>query len=155
MPNYRVTIEGRTYEVQVPDPGERPVRAIVDGQVFEVHVQPETGVAAAPTVAGMKPAPIQERAQPARAVASVAPPAATSPATAGTGEVTAPLPGTIVSVGVAAGDTVEYGQELCVLEAMKMNNPIRSTQAGQVTKILVSVGQRVQHGAPLMVIAEA
>ena len=155
MPNYRVTIEGRTYEVQVPDPGERPVRAIVDGQVFEVHVQPETAVAAGPMVAEMKPAPIPERAQPAPSVGAVAPPAATSPAAAGTGEVTAPLPGTIVSVSVAAGDTVEYGQELCVLEAMKMNNPIRSTQAGQVTKILVSVGQRVQHAAPLMVIAEA
>ena len=155
MPNYRVTIEGRTYEVLVPDPGQRPVRAIVDGQVFEVHVQPETAVAAAPTVAEIKPAPTSERAQPAPVVAAVAPPAATVPAAAGTGEVIAPLPGTIVSVSVEAGDTVGYGQELCVLEAMKMNNPIRSTQAGQVTKILVSVGQRVQHGAPLMVIAEA
>ncbi len=155
MPNYRVTIEGRTYEVQVPDPGERPVRAIVDGQVFEVHVQPETAVAGAPTVAEMEPTPVPERAQPAPAVAAVAPPAATAPTAAGTGEVIAPLPGTIVSVSVAAGDTVEYGQELCVLEAMKMNNPIRSTQVGQVTKILVSVGQRVQHGAPLMVIAGA
>jgi len=154
MPNYRVTIKGRTYEVQVPDPGERPVRAIVDGLVLEVHVQPETAVAAAPMVAEMKPAPIPERAQPAPLVAAVAPPAATAPTAAG-GEVTAPLPGTIVSVSVESGDTVGYGQELCVLEAMKMNNPIRSTQAGQVTKILVSVGQRVQHGAPLMVIAEA
>jgi len=149
MPNYRVTIKGRAYEVQVPDPSERPVRAIVDGQVFEVHVRPEATGGAAPTVAEMKPAPILERAQPVPAVAAVAPPAA------GTSEVTAPLPGTIVSVSVEAGDTVEYGQELCVLEAMKMNNPIRSTQAGQVTRILVSVGQRVQHGAPLMVIAEA
>ena len=155
MPNYRVTIKGRAYEVQVPDPGERPVRAIVDGQVFEVHVQPEATVGAAPTVAETKPASIPERAQPVPAVAAVAPPAMTAPPAAGTSEVTAPLPGTIVSVSVAAGDTVEYGQELCVLEAMKMNNPIRSTQVGQVTKILVSVGQRVQHGAPLMVIAEA
>ena len=154
MPNYRVTIEGRTYEVQVPDPGERPVRAIVDGQVFVVHVQPETMVSAAPTVAEMKPAPMPERAQPVPAVAAVAPPVATWSAAVGDGEVTAPLPGTIVSISVAAGDTVEYGQELCVLEAMKMNNPIRSTQVGQVTKILVGVGQRVQHGAPLMVIAE-
>ena len=155
MPNYRVTIEGRTYEVQVPDPGERPVRAIVDGQVFEVHIQRQAMVGTAPAVAEVNLAPISERAQAAPAVATVAVPAATSSAVVGNGEVTAPLPGTIVSISVAPGDTVEYGQELCVLEAMKMNNPIRSTQVGQVTKILVSVGQRVQHGAPLMVIAEA
>ena len=151
MPNYRVTIEGRTYEVQVPDPGERPVRAIVDGQVFEVHVQPEATVSAAPAVAGVRPAPGLQRAQPV----AVTPLAATSPAAASIGEVIAPLPGTIVSISVAVGDIVEYSQELCVLEAMKMNNPIRSTQAGKVTKILVSVGQQVQHSASLMVIAEA
>jgi len=155
MPNYRVTIDGRAYEVQVPDPGERPVRAIVDGRVFEVHVQPEAAVGAAPAVAEVKPGHVPERAQPVPAVAAVAPPVATLPAAAGTDKVTAPLPGTIVSISVAAGDTIEYGQELCVLEAMKMNNPIRSTQVGQVTKILVSVGQRVQHGAPLVVIAGA
>ena len=146
MPNYRVTIDGRTYEVQVPDPGERPVRAIVDRQVFEVHIRPEARVGTLPAVAGLRAVP--ERARPVHA------PAATSAAAAGTGEVTAPLPGTIVSISVTIGDTIEYGQELCVLEAMKMNNPISSTQAGQVTKILVSVGQRVQLGAPLVVIAE-
>ena len=147
MPNYRVTIDGRTYEVQVPDPGERPVRAIVDRQVFEVHIQPEARVGTLPAVAGLRPVPVPERARPVPA--PVPAPAAAS------GEVTAPLPGTIVSISVAIGDTIEYGQELCVLEAMKMNNPICSTQAGQVTKILVSVGQRVQLGAPLVVIAEA
>jgi len=151
MPNYRVTIDGRAYEVQVPDPRERPVRAIVDRQVFEVHIQPEARVGALPAVAGLRPVPAPA---PAAAGAVVAPSAATSPAAAGSGEVTAPLPGTIVSISVAIGDTIEYGQELCVLEAMKMNNPICSTQAGQVTKILVSVGQRVQLGAPLVVIAE-
>ena len=154
MPNYRVTIESRTYEVQVPDPGERPVRAIVDGQVFEVHIQPEATVSA-PTVAEMELAHIPERVQAVPAVTAVAPPAAAWSAVAGNGEVTAPLPGTIVSISVAAGDTVEYGPELCVLEAMKMNNAIRSTQVGQVTEILVTVGQRVQHGEPLIVIAEA
>ena len=47
-----------------------------------------------------------------------------------------------------------HGQELCVLEAMKMNNPIRATQAGLVKEILVSVGQQVQHGNPLLVMTE-
>jgi len=38
---------------------------------------------------------------------------------------------------------------------MKMNNPIRATQAGQVTKIMVGVGKQVQHGETLMVVTEA
>ena len=154
MPNYRVMIDGRTYEVQVPDPGERPVRAIVDGQVLEVHIHPEATVGTAPGAPAVKLGPVFEQPLPVPAIAPVAPPAAASPTAGGTGEVTAPLPGRIVSISVAPGDTIDYGQELVVLEAMKMNNSIPSTQAGQVTKILVSVGQQVRHGAPLMVIAE-
>ena len=87
------------------------------------------------------------------APASAAPAAPAAPA-AGF-NVVAPLPGTIVSVSVNAGDSVERGQELCVLEAMKMNNPIRATQSGEITEVLISVGQQVQYGDPLMVIAEA
>jgi biotin carboxyl carrier protein len=64
--------------------------------------------------------------------------------------VKAPLPGTVVSIAVAVGDRVEVGQELCVLEAMKMNNPIRATQAGTVSEIHVRIGEQVMHGAPLV-----
>lgn len=159
MPNYRVTIEGRTYDVQVPDPRERPVRAIVDGQVIEVHVQPNTAGDATPalmTTASAPSAPeVQVVATPSPRAPEVAPTAmASTPVDAGD-IVTAPLPGTIVSISVAVGDTVEYGQELCVLEAMKMNNPIRATQAGKVVRVPICVGQQVQHGAPLMEIAGA
>jgi biotin carboxyl carrier protein len=60
------------------------------------------------------------------------------------------MPGDIVEVKVKEGEDVEVGQELCVLEAMKMRNMIRSPQAGTVTLIEVSVGDSVQYGAPLM-----
>jgi biotin carboxyl carrier protein len=145
MPVYEVIIEGQTYVVDVPDPQARPVRAVVDGEVFEVEVQPSQNEAVQPAVTRPEPA------------AAPAPPAAKSaPTPSGTGgEVTSPLPGTIVSINVSEGDTVSHGQELFVLEAMKMNNPIRATQAGVVEEILVAVGEQVQHGAPLMVIAEA
>ena len=69
-------------------------------------------------------------------------------------EIKAPLPGIIVSISVKEGDRVESGQELCVLEAMKMNNPIRSTLIGRVKTIHITVGQQVQHGVPLMTIEE-
>ena len=149
MPTYYVTIEGETYAVEIDDLRERPVRAIVDGEVFEVELAPESESPARPAPA---PGPVMAAAEsPSTSVT----PQAKSAATSGNGgEVTAPLPGTIVSISVAEGDRVEAGQELCVLEAMKMNNPIKSTHSGVVKEIMVSVGQQVQHGVPLMTIAE-
>jgi biotin carboxyl carrier protein len=89
----------------------------------------------------------------AGAQAAPAPTPTASPTRApvtGSGELTAPLPGTVVTIAVAEGDTVEAGQELLVLEAMKMKNPIRAKQGGTVTAVHVNVGDQVQHGAPLL-----
>ncbi len=61
-------------------------------------------------------------------------------------EITAPLPGIIVALKVKAGDTVSEGQELAVLEAMKMENSIESPRPGTVQSINVSVGDTVAEG---------
>lgn len=148
MPTYRVTVEGESFLVEVPDPTERPVRAVIEGEVFQVEVDTEPGpkgpeipradVSIPVTPQSMRPAP--GTSQPALSATA--------------GQVTAPLPGTIVSIRVSEGDHVAPGDELCVLEAMKMNNPIRATQSGIVEEILVSVGQQVQHGTPLVTLVE-
>ncbi len=139
MSVYYVTVRGKQYTVEVPDPHARPVRAIVDGEVVEVDV---ASVAA--------PAPV---AAPVAAPAPAAKPAPAPDAPQGAGEeVKSPLPGTVVSIAVSVGDQVVYGQELCVLEAMKMNNPIRASKPGVIQKVFVTVGQQVQHGAPLVTI---
>ncbi len=140
MPVYRVTVEGKEYTVEVPNPRERPVRAIVDGEEIEVHVEPQTS-ASAPKVASTS-LPVSPPASTPTQSAPAAPSAA--------GDVRSPLPGTVVSISVSEGDHVEPGQELCVLEAMKMNNPIRATQAGAVKDIHIRIGQKVQHGDPLL-----
>ena len=67
-------------------------------------------------------------------------------------EVVAPMPGKIVRVLVTAGQNVEAGQGLIVVEAMKMQNEIRATKTGQATRILVREGQTVSAGEPLLVI---
>jgi biotin carboxyl carrier protein len=58
-------------------------------------------------------------------------------------EILSPMPGTIFKVNVSEGDDVVEGQELLVLEAMKMENPIVTTAAGKVTKISVKVDDKV------------
>ena len=61
-------------------------------------------------------------------------------------QITAPMPGKIVRVLANPGDTVEVGQGILVVEAMKMQNEIRSPKSGRVEKILVSEGQAVNAG---------
>jgi glutaconyl-CoA/methylmalonyl-CoA decarboxylase subunit gamma len=164
MPVYRVTVEDHEYTVEIADPNGRPVQAIVDGQLFEVEVEAPADrrapgdwrAPAAQRAPADRPVPV-ERIAPTERGLSSGEVGGASAGSAGDGGVTiaAPLPGTIVSIGVSEGDRVEHGQELCILEAMKMNNPIRAARAGVVKKVLVSVGQQVQHGHPLLVVAEA
>ncbi len=70
--------------------------------------------------------------------------------------VVAPLPGKVIDIKVKVGDAVKAGQEVAVLEAMKMENSITSDHAGYVKQILVSVGDNVQTDAVIIEIgAEA
>jgi acetyl-CoA/propionyl-CoA carboxylase biotin carboxyl carrier protein len=70
----------------------------------------------------------------------------------GSGTVAVPMQGTIVKVLVAAGDTVEVGQTVCVLEAMKMENNVNAEKAGTVTEVRVSAGESVGPGDVIAVI---
>jgi len=150
MATYRVRVDGHVYTVEVIDPFADPVQAVVEGEVFEVVVEAPAVRPSAPRQASpTAPAPEPERAEVTRDVTT--PPVST--AGEAVEQVLAPLPGTIVAIKVEVGQQVSHGQELCVLEAMKMNNPIRATRAGVVKEILVDVGDQVQHGTPLMVIA--
>ena len=71
----------------------------------------------------------------------------------GSGQVTAPMQGTIVKLMVEVGQEVEVGQAVCVLEAMKMENQILAEKAGKVTEIKVAAGQTVGSGDVIIVIA--
>ena len=99
-------------------------------------------------------APVQApAAAPVQAAPSPAPAPAASPAPSGAGKaVTSPLPGVIIAVKVNVGDTVKAGQEVAVLEAMKMENSIEATHDGKVTAINVAKGDSVLEGAPIVTI---
>ena len=62
----------------------------------------------------------------------------------------APMPGLIVRINVAAGDSVQAGQGLVVMEAMKMENELRATSSGRVKRVAVATGSAVEKGALLL-----
>ena len=112
-------------------------RVNVNGTVYEVDVEDISG--AAPVAA------------PAAAPAA-APVAAPVSAPAGGEQVTSPMPGNILAVNVAAGDTVRKGQVLMILEAMKMENEIMCPCDGKVVSVSVTKGAAVESGTLLCVI---
>jgi len=139
MPTFDVTIGGKTYHVEVPDPGATPLQVIVDGQAFDVEIAGTEAWGSPQAV----PIPTQAPLSPPRR--KPAPQAAPPTDTRGE-EITAPMPGTILSLEVQAGQHVEPGQVVCVLEAMKMKNPIRAARGGYVAQTAVQVGQNVSYG---------
>ena len=109
-------------------------RVNVNGTVYEVELEEMTGAPSAPA------APAAAPAAPAAAPA------------AGGEKVTSPMPGTILSVNVAAGDAVKRGQVLMILEAMKMENEIMAPCDGTVTSVAAAKGAAVESGALLCTI---
>jgi acetyl-CoA/propionyl-CoA carboxylase biotin carboxyl carrier protein len=79
--------------------------------------------------------------------------AASGAAGGGSGDVVAPMQGTIVKILVEVGDTVEAGQSVVVLEAMKMENQIAADRSGTVKEIKVAAGATVGAGDVVVVIA--
>ncbi|GAB4451785.1 MAG: hypothetical protein OHK0041_14750 [Anaerolineales bacterium] len=135
---YNVTIQDKSYVVEIEDINARPVVAYVEG--IRVEVIPDTNPLG---VEGVR----QEVQKEAKEVHSIdLRPAAQQNAN----ELTAPLPGTVVEVFVREGDVLEAGQVVVVIEAMKMKNSIRSTRAGRVAEVLVNAGQTVAHKQPLV-----
>lgn len=140
MAIYRVTVGGKEYRVEIEDVNTRPVHTVVNGRVVQVWV-PEQGPATAPPQAQQTPA-----ATPSVRTVISPTSAAAQPGVTAEREVRAPMPGAIVSVAVHPGDQVALGQELCVLDAMKMNNRIRAPHASTIAQVHVTSGQQVQYG---------
>ena len=126
---YKVTLNNRVYEVEVEE-----------GSAMLVDEYALAAPAAAPAVV------------PAAAPAAPAAPAAAAPMAAGD-VVKSPMPGNILKINVAQGQTVKEGDTLIVLEAMKMENDVVAPRAGTVAQIVVTKGAVVETGSPLVILA--
>ncbi len=67
-------------------------------------------------------------------------------------EITASMAGTVLNILIEGGQTVSEGQELLVLESMKMEIPIESTYSGEVAKVKVNIGDFVNEGDVLVLV---
>jgi acetyl-CoA/propionyl-CoA/long-chain acyl-CoA carboxylase, biotin carboxylase, biotin carboxyl carrier protein len=116
----------------------RDVDVEVNGKRFGVTVWvPESQAAAAVAAGGAAGGRVATKRRRSAAAASGG---------AGSGDVTVPMQGTIVKVLVAPGDSVDVGQTVCVLEAMKMENNIAAEKAGTIKELRVEAGQSVGSG---------
>lgn len=122
----KVFLDGTEYDVEVEQVDEFGLEAVVNGRRYKVELED-----------------LEAAANP---LAKPAAPAGAPVAGGSSGPLRAPMPGDIVQVLVKAGDTVQVGQDLLVLEAMKMKNIIRSPRAGVLAAVEVASGQSVAHG---------
>jgi biotin carboxyl carrier protein len=161
MRRYTLTIGDREFVVDVDDLAADRFAVQVGGQSYEVTlaadedlprgtISPQISPQISPAAAPVEQAPADDGGTTRVRPATAAPAAPARTAAGGAEILRAPMPGLILAVNVAAGARVERGQELAVLEAMKMQNTIRSPRAGTVAEVFVAAGQSVGHGEPIL-----
>jgi biotin carboxyl carrier protein len=132
MKKYKFTISGSEYDVHIKDIEDNIAEVDVNGTRYEVLVHNEIKTTKTPRLVRKPLEKLPGEGQ------------IKKKETSGKHEVTAPLPGTILKLNVSVGDMVTEGQNLLVMEAMKMENQVQTTKGGEVLAIKVNVGDTVQ-----------
>ena len=136
----RVRVGNNWYNIEVGDLSQSPVQVTVEGETFSVEVEglpavqprPRRGRSQTP---GITVPPPTSRASPSRTEENV---------------IRSPMPGRVISILVRPGDRVTAGQEVCVVEAMKMEQSIRAAREGVVKEVLVQPTDSVRTNDPLI-----
>jgi biotin carboxyl carrier protein len=123
--NYSLIVDNRSFEIEV-DNAEDEYRVLVDGRNYHVSLVDERRVRVG---GGQSDFQLQGRQK-----------------------VSVPMPGKVIAVLISEGDSVERGQGLVIVEAMKMENEVRSPIAGVVKEIKVKPGDAVEGGAVLVIV---
>lgn len=146
--HYQFKIGGLDYAVDVDAQPAGGLRVSVDGTPYEVTVIREA-LSAAPRPAVLKPDRNPSPGTETAALPAVSPLSAESVG----GAVLAPIPGLILEIKVQVGASVQAGQAVAVMEAMKMENNLVTKVSGTVSEILVQKGSEVATGDVIMRVA--
>ncbi|MDO9547646.1 MAG: biotin/lipoyl-containing protein [Candidatus Marinimicrobia bacterium] len=130
-----VTLNDKTYTVGLKDLGLEQVSDLQPRSVVETTVAPPSLITSQAPVVSSASAPQKSKA------------------VAGASSIVAPLPGLILKIHVKPGDAVKAGQNLVVMEAMKMENDVQAPGDGSVKSILIKEGDSVIEGDVLIEIA--
>lgn len=141
MKEYKYTIDGVEYKVEIGEIVDNIAEVTVNGEAYKVEMEPEKEPEKKKVVLGNP----NEQAAGEESATSVA-----NVNTANA--VKSPLPGVVTEIKVAVGDEVKAGDTVLILEAMKMANNIEAEKDGKVTAICVKTGESVMEDAPLVVI---
>lgn len=169
MRRYNLKIKNKNYVLDVEELSADQFRVMLGDQTFEVQLTANQDVAQARITPQMLPARAGDESAVERPAISYHPPAPDSlepppsvPAPAlpktlndASDDITAPMPGTILSIAIQPGDAVTRGQTILVLEAIKMKNAIKSPRDGVIARIVAQPGQTVRYGDVLAQFGEA
>jgi pyruvate carboxylase subunit B len=134
---FHITLHGETYHIKLTGSGKasdtpRPFFVSVDGVSEEVLLEALNEVEVRPAAGSMKPEPVRKAVPPGQ-----------KPKATHRGHVTAAMPGSIVEVLVKAGQKVQAGDPILVIEAMKMENEVQAPISGIVINIFAAKGEAV------------
>ncbi len=147
MKNFKFTINGNPYEVDIQSFENNTLEIEVNGSVYRVEVEKSNQNTKTPKLVRTVAIPSTD-SNPSTVKTH-------SPGTSkGTGTIKSPLPGVILNIHVQKGDIIKMGQRLITLEAMKMENNIDSDKDGKISEIKVKQGDSVMEGDILIVIGD-
>ncbi len=139
MKKFKFTINQNKYDVDITDVEDNIAEVVVNGTKYKVEVDKKIQQTKTPTL-------IRSKAEPSTDISKTVQRTAEPGAPKGVGFIKSPLPGTILTIHVKVGDLVKIGDHLITLEAMKMENNIKSDKEGSVTAIKVNPRDAVLEG---------
>jgi biotin carboxyl carrier protein len=131
MKKYKFTIRGNDYDVHLKDIEDNIAELDVNGTIYEVIIHGQIKTSKTPKLIRKPVEQMPGEGQIKKTEST------------GKHKITAPLPGTILKINVTVGDVVTEGQNVMIMEAMKMENQIQTTKGGEITSIKVNVGDSV------------
>jgi len=145
MKKFKFNIRGNNYNVEILNIEDNIAEVEVNGSKYQVDIEKTIQETKTPKLVRPKviPAGGQERARTSKPTGKK-----------GVGVVKAPLPGTILELKVKVGDEVKSGDTLLIMEAMKMENNIKSDKSGKVVSVKINNGDSVLEGDVLVEIGE-